>query len=145
MSQENIEIVRSVVEPLNDVNVAPLGANPVAVREILASAYSPEVELSTLPSGLGSGVGQFYRGWDGMVSYLKGMARVVHGVLRRDPRLHRGRRLRTRSHPATRVGSGSGIKVEIELTTLYGLRDGLITRMEQYDTVQAAREAAGPA
>jgi hypothetical protein len=33
--------------------------------------------------------------------------------------------------------------VEIELTTLYELRDGKIRRMHQYDTLEEAREAAG--
>jgi hypothetical protein len=33
--------------------------------------------------------------------------------------------------------------VEIELTTLYGLRDGQITRIHQFDTLEEAREAAG--
>ena len=42
-----------------------------AFREMLGSAYSPDVELTVLASGLGSGVGQFYRGADGVVQYLR--------------------------------------------------------------------------
>jgi hypothetical protein len=41
------------------------------------------------------------------------------------------------------VGVGSGARVEIELTTLLELRDGQITRVHQYDTLEEAREAAG--
>ena len=40
------------------------------------------------------------------------------------------------------VGDGSGARVEIELTTLYGLRDSQIVRIEQYDTLEEAHEAA---
>jgi ketosteroid isomerase-like protein len=42
------------------------------------------------------------------------------------------------------VGSGSGARVELELTTLYEVRDGRITRVHQYDTMAEALEAAGP-
>jgi hypothetical protein len=41
------------------------------------------------------------------------------------------------------VGGGSGARDEIELTFLYELRDGLITRVDQYDTLEEALEAAG--
>jgi ketosteroid isomerase-like protein len=40
------------------------------------------------------------------------------------------------------VGAASGARVEIELTTLYELRDGRIARIHQYDTLEEAREAA---
>ena len=40
------------------------------------------------------------------------------------------------------VGSTSGARVEIELTYLYELRDGQIARMDQYDTLEDALEAA---
>ena len=39
------------------------------------------------------------------------------------------------------VGSSSGARVEIELTLVYELRDGKIVRLDQYDTVEDAREA----
>jgi ketosteroid isomerase-like protein len=41
------------------------------------------------------------------------------------------------------VGSGSGARVEIELTALYELRKGRIARIHQYDTTEEALEAAG--
>ena len=40
------------------------------------------------------------------------------------------------------IGAGSGARVEIELTTLYEVRDGRIARIHQYDTLEEAREAA---
>jgi hypothetical protein len=41
------------------------------------------------------------------------------------------------------IGAGSGARVEIELTTLYELRDGRIKRIHQYDSTEEALEAAG--
>jgi hypothetical protein len=70
MSQENVEIVRSVLEPLDGVNLAAIDWGVEAIREMLGRAYSPDIELTTLASGLGSGVGEFYRGLDGLVRYL---------------------------------------------------------------------------
>src|SRR4051812_44280416 len=71
VSQENVEIVRSVFEPLAGVNLAAIDWSAEAVREVLGRAYSPDIELSTLASGLGSGVGLSYRGLDGVVQYLR--------------------------------------------------------------------------
>jgi len=41
------------------------------------------------------------------------------------------------------TGSASGARVELQITFLYELRDGQITRMVQYNTLEEAREAAG--
>jgi hypothetical protein len=41
------------------------------------------------------------------------------------------------------VGSTSGAQAELELVHAYKLRDGQIVRLDQYDTVQEALEAAG--
>jgi hypothetical protein len=40
------------------------------------------------------------------------------------------------------VRVGSGLRVAIELTTLYELSDGRIARIRQHDTLDDAREAA---
>ena len=40
------------------------------------------------------------------------------------------------------TGEGSGIRVEIELTTLYELRNGVVVRIHQFDTLAEARAAA---
>ena len=41
------------------------------------------------------------------------------------------------------IGSGSGIPVEIEVTHVYEVRDGQIARVDEYDTLEEALEAAG--
>ncbi len=143
MSQENVEIIRSVFEPFGGVNVAAIDWEIEAIREAAGQAYSPDVELTTLASGLGTGVDEFYSGADGVVRYLRewlepfgeyyieSLEYIDAGDCVLVPSRQWG------------VGEGSGAKVEIELTTLYELRDGKIVRMHQYDTLAEAREAAG--
>jgi ketosteroid isomerase-like protein len=143
MSQKNVEIVRSLFEPLEGVNIAAIDWDAEAIRETLGFAYSPDVELTTLASGLGSGVGEFYRGPDGLSRYLRewlepfseyrveALDYIEAGDCVLIPSRQWG------------IGTGSGARVKIELTTLYELRDGKITRMHQYDTLAEALEAAG--
>jgi ketosteroid isomerase-like protein len=142
MSQENVEIVRSLFEPLEGINVAAIDWDTQGVRETLGIAYSPDVELTTLAGGLGSGVGEFYRGPDGLARYLREWlepfseyrVEVLDYIEAGDCVLIPSRQWG--------IGAGSGARVKIELTTLYELRDGKITRMHQYDTLEEALEAA---
>ncbi len=142
MSEGNVEIVRSVFEPLAGVNLAAIDWGVETIRELLGRAYSPDVELTTLASGLGSGVGEFYRGSDGFVRYLQewldpfseyqveNLDYIEAGDCVLIPSRQWG------------VGAGSGVRVEIELTTLLELRDGQIARVHQYGTLQEALKAA---
>lgn len=142
MSRDNVEIVRSVFEPLDGLNLAAVDWGVEAIREMLGRAYSPEIELTTLTSGLGTGVGEFYRGVDGFVRYLQewldpfseyyveNLDYVDAGDCVLIPSRQSG------------VGAGSGVRVELELTTLLELRNGQIARVHQYDTLEEAREAA---
>ena len=142
MSQENVEIVRSIFEPLEGINIAAIDWDAEAIRETIGRAYSPDVELTTLASGLGSGVGEFHRGSDGLARYLREWLEpfseyrieILDYIEAGDCVLAPSRQ--------SGVGSGSGARVEIKLTTLYELRDGKIARMHQYDTLEEALEAA---
>ena len=58
------------MSPFNGFNLAAIDWDVEAIREMLGRAYSPDIELTTLASGLGSGVNEFYRGLDGLVRYL---------------------------------------------------------------------------
>ena len=40
------------------------------MRELFGPRFSPEIELTTLASGMGSGVDEHYSGWDGLIQYL---------------------------------------------------------------------------
>jgi ketosteroid isomerase-like protein len=142
VSQQNVEIVRSLLEPLAALNVAAVDWGSEEMRQTLSGSYTPDVELTTLQSGLGSGVGTHYQGWDGFVSYLQEWLEpfseyqvewvefIESGECVLVPSRQWG------------IGEASGVRVELELTHLYELEDGKIARMEQYDTLEEAREAA---
>jgi ketosteroid isomerase-like protein len=143
MSDENVAIVRSLFEPFDGVNIAAIDWTAEAIREAIWRSYSPDIELTTLASGLGSGVAEFYRGVDGLSRYLgewlepfseyhvDNLDYIEAGDCVLVPSRQWG------------VGAGSGARVELELTTLYELRDGKIARVHQYDTLAEALEAAG--
>ena len=143
MSTENVEVVRKTFEPFDGINLAAIDWSASALHEALGRAYSPEIELRTLASGLGSGAGEFYRGLDGLVRYLRewlepfseyqveNLDYIEAGDCVLIPSRQWG------------VGSGSGARVELELTTLYELRDGRIVRVHQFDTTDEALDAAG--
>jgi ketosteroid isomerase-like protein len=143
MSQENVEIMRSIFGPLDGLNVAAIDWEAEAIREMVGRAYSPDVELTTLASGLGSGVGEFYRGSEGVARYLREwLEPFSEYYVENLDYIEAGDFVLVPSHQWG-VGEGSGARVEIELTTLYELREGKIVRAHQYDTLQEALEAAG--
>jgi ketosteroid isomerase-like protein len=143
VSQENVEIVRSVFEPFDGINIAGIDWSGEAIREALGRAYSPDIEVTTLMSGLGSGVDLSYRGLDGVVRYLRDWLEPFseYRVESLDY-IEAGDCVLVPSRQWG-VGSASGARAEIELTTLYELRDGQIARIHQYDTLEEAHEAAG--
>jgi ketosteroid isomerase-like protein len=142
MAEENVEVMRTMLEPFSGINVADIDWAAEAIRETIEPEFTPDMELRTLASGLGSGVGEHYRGWDGFLRYLqewlepfseyqiKNLEYIAAGDCVLVPSQQWG------------IGSGSGARVELELTTLYQLRDGRIARIHQYDTLEEAREAA---
>ena len=143
MSQENVEVVRSTFEPFDGVNLAAIDWSAEVIREALGRAYSPDIKLTTLAIRLELDISDSYRGLDGVVEYLRtwlepfseyhveNLDYVDAGECVLVPSRQWG------------VGSGSGARVELELTTLYEVRDGRITRVHQYDTMDEAFEAAG--
>ncbi len=142
MSQENVEIVRSAFEPLNGIDVAAIDWDAEAIREAIGRAYSPDIELTTLASGLGSGVGTFYRGSDGLARYLgEWLEPFAEYHIENLDYIEAGDCVLVPSRQWG-IGQGSGIRVELELTTLYELREGKVVRVHQYDTLAEAREAA---
>jgi ketosteroid isomerase-like protein len=142
VSEENVEIVRSLWQPLEGVNLAVIDWSLDEVREALGRAYSPDIELTTLASGLGSGVDGIYKGPDGMAQYLREWLEPFseYQVENLDY-IDAGDCVLVPSRQWG-IGSGSGARVEIQLTTLTEVRDGLIVRAHQFDTVEEAREAA---
>jgi ketosteroid isomerase-like protein len=143
MSEENVEIVRAIFEPFNGVDIAGIDWGGEAMREIIEDRYSPDVELTTMESAIGIGPSRSYSGWDGLVRYLKEWFEPFSEYhLDSLDFLDVGDRVIVPSR-ARGVGTGSGIRVDMELVISYQFRDGLITRVDEYDTVEDALEAAG--
>ena len=141
MSEENVEIVQSMLGPFGGVDVSAVDWDAEVIREILEQSYSPDVVLRALASGAGSGPSAVYRGWDGLVQYLKEWLEPFSEYhLEPLDYVEAGDCVLVPSRQWG-VGSSSGARVEIELTLVYELRDGKIVRLDQYDTVEDAREA----
>ena len=143
MSQENVEIVRSVWEPLAGINVAEVDWRSEVLGEMLGRAYSPDIELRTLEIPLGLDISDSYQGLDGLVEYLRAWLEPFseYHVENLDY-IEAGDCVLVPSRQWG-VGRGSGTRTEIELTALYELRDGKIARIHQFDTLDEALEAAG--
>ena len=143
MSRENVEMVRSTFEPFDGVNLAAIDWSADVIREALGRAFSPEIELTTLAIPLGLDVSDSYRGLDGVVEYLRTWLEPFseYHVENLDY-VDAGKCVLVPSRQWG-VGSESRARVELELTTLYEVRDGRITRVHQYDTMDEALEAAG--
>jgi ketosteroid isomerase-like protein len=128
MSQENVEIVRSTFEPFEGVNLAAIDWSAEVIREALGRAYSPDIELTTLAIGIGLDISDSYRGLDGLVEYLrKWLEPFSEYRVENLDYVGAGECVLVPSRQWG-VGSGSGARVELELTTLYEVRDGRITR-----------------
>ncbi len=143
MSKGNVEAVRSTFGGFDGVNVAAIEWDAAVVREALGNAYSPDVELRTLAIGMGLDIRDSYRGIDGLVEYLQAWLEPFSEYFVENlDFIDAGECVLVPSRQWG-VGSTSGARVEIELTTLYELRDGKITLVHQLDTLDEAREAAG--
>jgi hypothetical protein len=120
------------------VNLAAVDWDTDAGRETLTASYAAEIELRTLQSGLGSGVGEHYRGIDGLVSYLcEWLEPFSEYYVDNLEYLEAGDCVVVPTHQRG-IGRGSGIDVELQLTQLFEVRDGLVVRWRQYDTTEDA-------
>jgi ketosteroid isomerase-like protein len=141
MSQENVALVRSLLEPFAAVNSAEIDWEADTIREALGVACSPDIELRTLDSGIGTGIDPVYRGLDGLARYLQAWLEpfsefhstwvdfIDAGDFVLVENTHWG------------LGKSSGARVDLEMAYACEVRDGLITRWLQYDTLDEAREA----
>ena len=144
MSRDNVEAIRTLFGAFEGVDVASIDWTSEGIRQVLAGAASEDVELTTLQSGIGSGVGAHYEGIDGFIRYLgEWLEPFSEYRVENVDYIDAGDCVLVPSRQWGK-GDGSGIRVEIELTTLYELRDGLVVRMHQFDTLDEARAAASP-
>ncbi len=138
MSQENVEMVRGLWEPFKGVDYTAIDWDDEAIREMAERFFSPEVELRWLRGGPEArvyqgidGVAQAFREWVEPFSeyYIEPLDFIEQEDRVIIPQRHRG------------IGSTSGISVEDEFTHVYEVRDQMITRVDEYDTLKKALEA----
>jgi ketosteroid isomerase-like protein len=140
MSQENVELVRGLWERFKGVDLAAVDWDDEAIREMGERFWSPEVELRWSTSGPEARV---YQGRDGVVQafrewvepfreyYIEPLDFIEQEDRVIIPQRHRG------------IGITSGVSVEDEFTHVYEVRDRMITRVDEYDTLKEALEAVG--
>jgi ketosteroid isomerase-like protein len=140
MSQENVEMVRGLWEPFKGVDCAAIDWDGEAIREMTERFWSPEVELrwaATNPEAREyrgrEGVLQAFREWVAPFGeyYVEPLDFIEVGDRVVVPQRQWG------------IGSTSGIPVEVEVTYVYEIRDNQMTRIDEYDTLDEALEAAG--
>jgi ketosteroid isomerase-like protein len=140
MSQENVEFVRAIWEPFKGLDTTAIDWGDEAMREMTERIWSPEVELRWTRSGPEARV---YQGRDGLIQafrewsdafseyYVEPLDFIEVGDRVVVPNRQWG------------IGSTSGIPVEIEVTWVYEIRDNQMARLDEYDTLDEALEAAG--
>ena len=128
MSQENVEVVRGVIDHVNETGEAgPL------------DLYDPQVTFTTRADvegpttftghrGMADAIANFKEAWAETATHIIELIEgddVVVAVLRFDLRSH------------------AGVELEVEEAWAYWLRDGKLTRIEQHGSREKAIEAAG--
>ena len=140
MSQENVELIRGLWEPFKGVDLTEVDWDDEAIREMTKRFWSPEIALRWSRS---SPEAREYQGRDGVIQAFREWVEAFSEYYNEPldfievgdrvvvPNQQRG------------IGSASGIPVEFEFTWVYEIRDGQIARIDEYDTLEQALEAAG--
>ncbi len=138
MSQENVDLIRGMWEPFKGVDNPAIDWDNEAIREVTERFWSPEIELRWSRRAPEARV---YQGRDGVIQafrewvepfreyYIEPLDFIEQEDRVIIPQRHRG------------IGSTSGVSVEDEFTHVYEVRDQMITRVDEYDTLKKALEA----
>ena len=133
-------MVQGLWESFTGVDCAAIDWDGEAIREMTEQFWSPEVELRW---ARGNPEVRVYQGRDGVLQafrewvqpfseyYVEPLDFIEQGDLVIVPQRQWG------------IGNTSGISVEVEVTYVYELRDNQIARIDEYDTLEEALEAAG--
>ena len=140
MSQENVELVRELWEPFKGVDFATVDWDGEAIRGMTERFWSPEIELQR---GRSSPEARLYQGRDGVIQAFREWVEPF-SEYHNEPLdfVEVGDRVAVPNRQSG-IGSASGVPVEFEFTWVYEIRDGRIARIDEYDTLEEALEAAG--
>jgi len=140
MSQENVGMVRGLWEPFKGVDATAVDWDDEAIREMTERFWSPEVELRWSRRGPDARV---YRGREGVIEafreWLEPFSEYYAEPL---DFIEVGDRVVVPNRQWG-IGSTSGIPVEVEVTWVFEIRDNQMARLDEYDTLEEALEAAG--
>jgi ketosteroid isomerase-like protein len=140
MSRENVELIRGLWEPFRGVDNTAIDWDDQAIREMTERFWTPEIELRWSRSNPETRV---YHGRDGVIQAFREWVEAFSEYYNEPldfievgdrvvvPNQQRG------------IGSASGIPVEFEFTWVYEIRGSQIARIDEYDTLEEALEAAG--
>jgi ketosteroid isomerase-like protein len=138
MAGSKVEVVRGMWEPFTGLDVATIDWDAPVVRDALAPHFSPEVELSWSATWLGQ---RHYKGVDGVIQAFREWVEPFS-----EYHVEALDFIELDDHvvvPNRQWGTGreSGVPVDIEVTHLSEFVDGLIVRLDEFDTKQEALEA----
>jgi ketosteroid isomerase-like protein len=140
VSQENVEVVRKLLELFEGVNGAAVDWDGEAIREMSERFWSPEIELRWSRRAPEARV---YRGRDGAIQafreWSEGFSEYYIEPL---DFIESGDRVVVPSRQWG-IGRTSGIRVEDKLTWVYEIRDSQVARLDEYDTLDEALKAVG--
>src|SRR2546423_1224942 len=140
MSRENVEMIRGLWEPFKGVNLTAVDWDDEAIREMTERFGSPEVELRWSRNAPEARV---YQGRDGVIQAFREWVEPFSEYYNEPPDfIEVGDRV-VAPNRQSGIGIASGIPVEFEFTWVYEIRDGQIARIDEYDTLEEALEAAG--
>ena len=139
MSQESVELIRGLWEPFKGADLTVIDWDDEAIREMTERYWSPEIELRWSRNAPEARV---YQGREGVIQAFREWVEPFSEYYS-EPLdfIEVGDRLVV---PNRQSGTGgtSGIPVEFEFTWVYEIRDSQITRIDEYDTLEQALEAA---
>ena len=140
MSEENVEKIKALLEPFDDAEITGIDWDGEAIREILGRGHARH---RAEDAGVGYCAVRSFYGLGGLIRYFREWFEPFSEYrMKWLDYVEAGERVLV---PIRRsgVGSGSGLRVEMELVLSFELQDSLITRLDQYDTLEQALEAAG--
>ena len=136
MSEENVEIVRNVIEAFQ---AGWERGNATAFD--WTAHIAPDAEWIPAPELVGPAV---YRGVDGWIKFMRTWTGAFEDWSSRIERLIDAgdNRVVALTHQSA-TGKGSGVPVDLHHGSVFELKDGLVIRMRIYGDAKEALEAAG--
>jgi ketosteroid isomerase-like protein len=140
MAQSNLEMVRAQWAPFAGLDATTVDWAAEPVRELLLSTAADDIELNWAAGWAGE---RHYKGKDGVVQAFKEWIEPFSEYHAEAlDFIQAGERVLVPNRQWG-VGVTSEVPVEIEVTWLYEFRDGLITRIDEYESLAQAPAAAG--